>query len=427
MLWSRQLGAGSFLLLVGKGAQMVAGLAFWLVAARTATVEQVGLVAATVSGVMLCTQVALLGGGAAVITGLPAAGAGWRDLLDTTFTVVAGASTVAGVCYVAVTDRLGGTLGTVFGGPGYASVFVLAALCGTMLACLDQVSVAVGRPAQTVSRYATAGALTVAAVAVAGLGWSPLTAAALFACWSAGPAVACALAWRQLRRARAYRYRPAFDARRTGQVLRVGVPYQLLTLTERLPALAVPVLVAEWASPATAAFWYPAWMTTWGVYLVPVMVGTIQFNHTVRNPDRPAATASSAVRTSLLFGAAPALAVAVAAAPLLSLSGPAYADAAAVALRVLVLGLVPYAVIQAYNAACRATGRLREAIGAGLVGAVLTGGATVAAGIVAGVTAMAVAWVVTLTLTALWAAFRLAFAPRPDTAGPVPVGQRSWA
>ena len=48
--------------------------------------------------------------------------------------------------------------------------------------------------------------------------------------------------------------------------------------------------------------------------------------------------------------------------PLLHLMGARYADASTGALRLLAIGLIPYAVIQSYNSVCRVRSRLREAI-----------------------------------------------------------------
>ena len=53
--------------------------------------------------------------------------------------------------------------------------------------------------------------------------------------------------------------------------------------------------------------------------------------------------------------------------PCSPLIGAEYADASATALRVLTLGLIPFAVWQSYNARCRAAGQVREGIVAGLV------------------------------------------------------------
>jgi O-antigen/teichoic acid export membrane protein len=91
---------------------------------------------------------------------------------------------------------------------------------------------------------------------------------------------------------------------------------------------------------------------------------------------------------------------------LLRLLGSEYSDASAGALRLLVIGLVPYAVLQAYSAVCRARGKLREAI---VFGTVLGTVVCVAVVIVAprGPMAMAVAWIGSFAVGAVWAATRL--------------------
>ena len=54
-------------LVVAKAAQTGAGFAFWVVAARATSDREVGLTMAAVSAVMICTQLAVLGAGSAVI------------------------------------------------------------------------------------------------------------------------------------------------------------------------------------------------------------------------------------------------------------------------------------------------------------------------------------------------------------------------
>lgn len=401
------LAASSFALLVGKGAQLGAGMIFWFVAARAATVGDVGLAAATVSAVMLCTQLALLGAGAAVITDLPRQGGDWSRLLNTAFTVVAAASTLFGVGYLLVAGRFSRELSTVLDEPAYAGLFVVAAIFGTLIICFDQVSVAAGRPSQTAVRYATGGLLTLAVLTSVALAGAQVSASTLFACWALGGVVACAIGGLQLRRATAYRFRPSLNRQPTWRLLRIGVPNQLLTLSERLPALVIPLLVADLVSPTMAGYWYPAWMMAWGVYTAPIMAGLVQFADSVRRPDAVRGMAVSAARWSLLLGAPLAIVVAVLAGPLLSLLGSGYAEASASGLRVLALGLLPYTLIQVYNAACRATGRLAEPVVAGLVTAALAVGGTVTAAASRDVTLMAAAWVVALTLAGGWAVVRL--------------------
>src|SRR5687768_8102130 len=58
----------SLALIAAKVVSMGLGFAFWLLAARTFAPEAVGLAAGAVAGMMLCTQLALLGIGSAVIS-----------------------------------------------------------------------------------------------------------------------------------------------------------------------------------------------------------------------------------------------------------------------------------------------------------------------------------------------------------------------
>jgi O-antigen/teichoic acid export membrane protein len=392
---------------LGKAAQMGGGFLFWVVAARSAAVSDVGLAVATVSAVLLGTQLALLGVGSAVITQLPWEADRGRGLLDTAFSVVLITGAVVGLGYLVITARFSADLGDVLANPGYAVLFVVATVFGTVMICLDQVSVAIRKAYQQATRYAVTGVLSVGLVLLAGVVVGHVDAAQLFACWAVGSVLACTMGAVQLSRSIGYRFRPARDLRRARRLLGVGVPNQLLTLTERLPPLIVPVLVADLIAPEVAAYWYPVWMTAWGIYVAPIMVGLVQFADIVRRPENIRSTAAIALRWSLIIGGPLAVAVAVVAEPLLNLLGAAYADASVTALRVLLLGLLPYALIQSYNSVCRALGRLREAVVIGMVGAVAACAATVVAGLDGEVTRMAIAWVGVQCLVACWAAARL--------------------
>ena len=403
----RSLAGSSFVLLLGKGSQMGAGLIFWVIAARSASVRDVGLTTATVAAVMACTQIALLGAGSAVITEARRVAGRWSGLLHATFTAVLASSVLTGLAYLVASARFSRELRTVLAQPVLAALFVAAAVLGTVLICLDQVSVAIDRSSQQAVRYLAAGTATIATAVAAAVALPEVSATVLFACWSAGAAVACAMGVVQLRRVLGYRYRPTADLRQIRALLRVGLPNQVLTLTERLPALVVPLLVAELAAPELAARWYPAWMMAWGVYNAPIMVGLVQFAKSIQRPGEVRAMARSAVRWSLLLGGPLALVVALAADPLLGVLGVGYAEASADGLRILVAGLVPYTLLQAYNAACRATGRLREAIAVGTVAALGSIGATVAAAGTGNVTAMAAAWFACSAGVAVLAAVRL--------------------
>lgn len=92
--------------------------------------------------------------------------------------------------------------------------------------------------------------------------------------------------------------------------------------------------------------------------------------------------------------------------PIAQSAGERYADSSAGALRWLAAGLVPYAVLQAYNAVCRARGRYTEAIVVGvMLGVALCASALLAAD--SGPSAMALAWLVVLSIGAAAVGLRL--------------------
>jgi Na+-driven multidrug efflux pump len=135
-------------------------------------------------------------------------------------------------------------------------------------------------------------------------------------------------------------------------------------------------------------------------------MGIVQFSEGVRDPGRLVSTTWASLRLSLAVGGLAAAVLVILAHPLLSLLGKRYADASAGALRWLAAGLVAYAVLQAYNAVCRARGRYVEAI---LVGVVLGAALCVSALWAAdrGATAMALAWLVVLSSGAAVVGLRL--------------------
>ena len=63
--------------------------------------------------------------------------------------------------------------------------------------------------------------------------------------------------------------------RRATELSRVGLPNDLLTLTERAPGFVLPIVVTELLSPADNAHWYAAWMMAWVVFVIPIQVGRL--------------------------------------------------------------------------------------------------------------------------------------------------------
>jgi O-antigen/teichoic acid export membrane protein len=399
----RSLLLRSVWLLAAKGFQMGAGFLFWVVAARTASVVDVGVAAAAVSAILLCTQLGLLGTGSAVVVAL-GRGQPRKPTLDTAFTVVVTASLAMGVGYLAVTSLLGGEAAGALTA-GFVALFLTAAVVGTVMICLDQVSIAVHHTEGAVTRYGVGGVTALAAVATLAVATRP-TATGLVAAWSLASLAAVAVGAFQLRRWVGYSFRPSVRPALVRRIVRVGFANHLLTLTERLPPMLVPLILAHAVSPEMTAYWYPAWMMVWVAFTAPISVGLVQFSDIVRQPHRARQLVSRGMLWSILLGGVLCLGLGVAADLLLSLLGPEYADASVTALRLLTLGLLPFIVIQAYNAHCRATGATGEAT---VLGTLTLAGVCAGTALWGqhGTWAVAVVWVVVTSVSAVGAGTRL--------------------
>lgn len=398
----------SLALIGAKVATLGLGFLFWLVAARFYPPEVVGLAAGVVAAVLLCTQVALLGVGSAVITLLPRDRERPAGLIDSAVTLTALTGLAVGGLFLALAAGMLPELGSVARSPAYAALFAVMSALGTVGIVLDQTSTTLRRGDHALARGVLNGVLSLAALALLVLASRRADSLAVFACWVAGGAAACLLGAVQLARAmQRYRYRLRLTAGTARRLVAVGLPNHALTLADRAPGLLLPVLVTELLSPATNAYWYALWMMAWVVFIVPVQVGMTLFAELADRPRDTERLIRHALRSSLALGLGAAMALAALAGVALSLLGPHYSTVAATPLRVLVLGVIPLAFLQAYYARCRATRRLREAVATAVACGTLSVVVTVVAGLGAGLTAMAGAWVASQAVAGVWAVLRL--------------------
>jgi O-antigen/teichoic acid export membrane protein len=414
--------ASSLALITGKVATMGLGFVFWLVAARFFAPTEVGLAAGAISAVMLCTQLALLGLGSAVIVHFPRHRDQPASLLDTAFTIVTISSAGAACVFLLLASGVFRELSVVASEPFFAAAFVSMSVLGTIGILLDQVSTALRRGDQVLVRAILFGATTVGVLGVLVHWFDAGSSQAIFSTWIAGALAAFMLGVRQLWRMLArYRYRPHLHRETARGLLAVGLRNHALTLTERAPGLVLPILVTELVSPEANAAWYAAWMMAWVLYIIPVQIGMTLFAEAMRKTAALSYLVRHGLRLSLLLGGAGAVVLALAAHELLSILGPNYAASGATPLRILVVAVLPLSLIQVYFVACRSTGRLGEATVTGAVSGALSVSVAAVAGIHYGLEGMALAWLGVQLLTSIWAIGRVVrLAPNEDRASPLP-------
>ena len=398
----------SMALIASRVVAMGLGFLFWLLAARLFEPEQVGVAAAVISAMMLCTNIALFGLGSAVISRLPHHREGPTPLLNAALTLVTAASALGALAFLLVAAVALPELGVVAEDPLYALLFVASCMLGTLGLLLEQTSTALRRGDHALARGVASGLITVVGLVVIVVVTDATDSMLLLVPWVAASAFVLGLGLVQLYRT-VSDYRARWNIRRSmaRELFGSGLPNHALTLAERAPALLLPVIVIEVLSPTDNATWYAVWMMALIVFIVPTQVGMALFAEVASDAARVSAAVRSAIVAALAVGVPAALVLAALAHPLLSLLGSGYADDGATPLRILVVAILPLTVVQAYYAACRGSGRLREAIATGWASGVAAVVVAAFAAQAGGLTAMAVGWLLTLTATAAWAAVRL--------------------
>jgi O-antigen/teichoic acid export membrane protein len=415
----------SISLILAKVFSLGLGFLAWLVAARLFDAADVGLAAAIVAAMMLCVQLSLIGVGSSIINLFPAQQRAPARLFDTAFSVVGLAALTVGAVFLVLAATLLRELRIVVTDPVFGVVFIVLGVFGALGVLLDQISTVVRRGDEALRRNILAGLVTLVAVVAVAVDRSGSATLGILVAWMIGSIAAVVLGWRQLASAQiGYRYRPRLERSLARGLIGLGFPNYLLTLAERAPGPLLPIVVIELLSPEANAHWYTIWMVAWVVFIVPIQVGLSLFAEASHHPESLARIVRHGVRMSLGIGIAGAIGVTIGAELVLHLLGQGYATAGAAPLRILVWAVVPATFIQAYFSTCRATRRLGEAIGTAVLGGVAGVTAAAIGGLMAGLTGMAIAWLVSQSLTAVWAVWRLRVLvttqPSPVEAGAPP-------
>lgn len=400
--------SGAIGLIIGRMAALALGFLFWLVAAHVADPAQVGFTAGVVSAMMLCTQFAQLGMGQAFIALYPQHLRRPAPLLDTVLSMAVIGAVGISLGFLLFARAMFTQLDHVAHDPVWAAAFLVLSVFGTAQIAFDQISMGLERGRQAITRNVACGLLTLAPLAALpalGIGVSKL---GLFLAWVLGGAGTVIFGLLQLRKTcGGYLYRPRLVRSLVPAMATTGLANHTLTLTERVPGLALPVVVTELLSPQANAYWYVIWMSAWVVFITPNSVGVALFAEGSHRPETMSGATTQALRVSLVFGGTGAVLLYIIARPLLDLLGHDYARAGAAPLRILLLGVIPMAFVSAYNARCRARRRIGEAIVTGTLGGLAAVIVTAMAGVHYGLSGMAVAWVAVQTAVAGWAGMRL--------------------
>lgn len=329
-----------YFLIIGTGITSLLGIAFWALAARAYSAHEVGQNAAAISAMTLVSGVCSLGLSSVLVRYLPIAGTADKRLVVGSYGLTTGLSLIFGVIVAATSSIWSPTL-SFLAEPGWIAGFTLATAANTIFTLEDSVLTGL-RAAHWIplenSLYALAKLILLIALAAL------LPHAGPFVAWNTPLLPAILLVNYLIFRRLLPRYK-SFGELDRGKVIRMAAGNYGGNLFALVGNMYLPILVANQASAAQAAYFFVPWMICIALQLVPINVITSLTVEAARDmPQLRQLTRRTLAHAMRLT--APLAVLAALVAPLgLLVFGQAYADAGTSLLRLLAIGTIPNVVV----------------------------------------------------------------------------------
>jgi GT2 family glycosyltransferase/O-antigen/teichoic acid export membrane protein len=383
----------AYALTLSSGATAAAGLVYWIVAANAYRPHALGVNAALISSMMFLAGVAGLNLPNIVVRWLPQAGRRTARLVAYSYAAAAAVALAAAAVFLAGIEAWAPRLAFLGHDRGLEAWFVASTLAWCVFAIQDSVLTALGRAVWVPVENAAFSLLKLALLVVlAGL----LPVYGIFVSWTIAMLAAVALVnlaiFRRLTgRGRGPAAEPTVRLRDRAFLRYFGADY--VSSVAWLSAVnLMPVLVTATAGPTTNAYYALAWAVALPLYAFAANIGMSLVLHATADPAAlPVLTRKAARQGAQLL--VPAVVVLVVLAPfVLSLFGGDYAGRSTTLLRLLAAAALPYFVLALAISVARVRRRLRVAVAAMIVQAVLTLGLVTPLLHSLGVTGAGIAW-----------------------------------
>jgi O-antigen/teichoic acid export membrane protein len=403
-----RMSVNTVMLMINAIISATLGYPFWLLAARLFDPATVGLGSGAISAIRLCSQIALLGIGAAVTLLLPRQRRHLSDLFNVAITLAAASAIIFASGFLILSAVFFGQFRFLVVSPSYALVFLALNVVSVLAILLDSIFIALRRSDRVATRSIAQAIVALIVLGVVGTILHSEGVAAILLAWI-GAFVASAIFgyWYLCRYVAGYRFRPLATRSTARALLHFGIPQSMLNLSIAAPGYILPILVTEVLSPTANGYWYIVWMFGGLVFAVPKAASGALFAESSHVPGKSNQHARQSIRLCFVLGVPMAIGMAVFARWGLHLMGGGYANAGATPLRILVVGVIPSTIISAFISRERAANRTGESTLLSVVNGLLSVIGAAIGGIYAGLVGVAVAWTLVQYVTALWAGWRL--------------------
>jgi O-antigen/teichoic acid export membrane protein len=392
-----------------------AGLLYWIVAAQTYSAHAVGLNSALISAMMFLAGMASLNLPNILVRFLPESGDRVLTRVSWAYAAAAALAACAAAAFIVGVGSWTPRLGFLRSDRGLQAWFVFSTVAWCVFVIQDSVLTAVGRAVWVPVENA---AFSVVKLALLGAAAAALPRYGIFVSWTIAMLVSVAgvnvLIFTRLLRQADRRPHAAVDVRNRSFARYFAADYVCSVAWISVTNL-MPVIVTATAGPTTNAYWALAFAVAGPLYLVSQNIGTSLMLHgTADRAALPILTRKAAIQGARVL--VPVVALMVVLAPFLSsLFGHSYATRSTTVLRLLAIGALPnfVVVLAAYNA--RVQQRMRRAVIALVLVALIALGLATPLIHAMGVTGVAIGWVGAHTVVALGLLFTWRTSFQADT------------
>jgi len=336
------------------------GFVYWLVAARRFPADEVGVAAALVAAMTLCSMLSNLGVNTALVQRLPRRedGTPWSTTLNVGLLTSSLSSLVFAVLAVVLLPLISSDVDLLWRSDGAALVFVAGTVATTVVNLLDHACVAERDAKRTLLRNLVFSIAKIPLLFVPSI--AALGSYGLLLTWTAATIATVALGFLSLfRLRRAYRF-SVHGARIEFVALRRYIAgHHLINIGSFAPWWLLPVFVTAQVSAAATAYFYAAWRVSGLLYMIAPALSTSLAAEGARRATEVRVIGRRTLRMILWLLIPGSVLLAVAGESILQAFGSEYASQGFPLLLLFIAAALPDALVAVYTSILRVEGRLR--------------------------------------------------------------------
>ena len=410
MLFNAASFVGTFIVKAGFG------FAFWWIAARQFSPQNVGFASAAISAMTLLGTFCMLGLGTLLIRELPRQPGKAVSLISSSLILVGIVGLGIGLLFALAIPFFSHDLQALRASPQAVLLFALGISFTAIGMVLDQALFGFLRGDLQLWRNTLFAGAKLAALAIAGFLLAQRAGLTIYTTWLIGDALSSATL-------AAY---AVFKGKWNGRIPRPqlgllrelgpsAIQHHLLNLLMMGPNMALPVLVTVLISTTMNAWFYIAFLLADIVYVIPQALVTALYAVSSAQPEVLARKARLTLSLALITCLLANCVIFFGSKLLLGLFGPGYVVQGVWCMRILGLAAIPFFIKDHYISICRIQDRIAQALLPLTAGALLELAASTLGARLGGITGLSLGWLLAVCIEALFMSRRVYKTIRPTS------------